>query len=318
MIAPDPARRIAGDWPAGVDGVLAEEPLARHSQFGVGGPAQWFAKVRDERTLAALLRQCDSSGVPVTMLGAGSNTLIADAGLRGLVVRFDDRHLRVLDEETVELGGGCMMPRAALDCARRGMAGLEFGIGVPGTCGASVFGNAGAFGTEIADVLVSCDVLSRSGVPRTLSSADLEFAYRHSALKGSLRDHVVVGARFRVHRDDPVAVRARTDAIQAQRKATQPYGVRSLGSVFKNPPGDAAGRLIETALLSGRRIGGAQISPKHANFIVNAAHATAADVLALVQLAHDEVLERFGVDLEREIIVLGEDSSSRAQGSPLE
>jgi UDP-N-acetylmuramate dehydrogenase len=306
MITPDHETRAYAAWSAGVDGVLAEEPLARHSQFGVGGPAQWFLKVRDAAVLAGLLQRCHETGVPVTVVGAGSNALIADAGLRGLVVRYDDRHLRVIDDGTVELGGGCMMPRAAFDCARRGIAGLEFGIGVPGTCGASVYGNAGAFGTEIADVLVSCDVLGSTGEAHSVSNADLQFRYRHSALKEMLRDHVVVNARFRVYPDDPAAVRARTDAIQAQRKASQPYGVRSLGSVFKNPPGDASGRLIEAAGLKGKRIGGAQISPKHANFIVNVDHATAADVLALVHLAHDEILQRFGIDLEREIIVLGE------------
>ena len=139
----------------------------------------------------------------------------------------------------------------------------------------------------------------------TLDGAECGFSYRHSRFKDDLRDHVVVGARLRVHADDPVLVRERTDAVQAQRKASQPYGVRSLGSVFKNPPGDKAGRLVEAAGLKGRRVGGAQISPKHANFIVNVDHASAVDVLALVAAAHDAVQQQFGVNLEREIIVLG-------------
>jgi UDP-N-acetylmuramate dehydrogenase len=203
-----------------------------------------------------------------------------------------------------------MMPRAALDCARRGLAGLEFGIGVPGTCGASVYGNAGAFGTEMRDVLIECAVVAPDGEPRTLTNAECGFEYRHSRFKGDLRGHIVTSARLRVQRDEPAEVRARTDAVQAQRKATQPYGVRSLGSVFKNPPDDKAGRLIEAAGLKGRRAGGAQISPKHANFIVNADHATAADVLALVKLAHDEVRQRFGVELEREIVLVPQDETA--------
>jgi UDP-N-acetylmuramate dehydrogenase len=289
-------------WP----GVQREEPLARHSQFGVGGPAQWFVKTGDAVTLAGLLRHCHDAGVTVTMLGAGSNALITDSGVRGLVIRYDDKRLRVIDDDTVELGGGCMMPRVAHDCARKGLTGLEFGIGVPGTCGASVYGNAGAFGAEISDVLLECDVLSPDGTPSTLDHDACGFAYRRSRLQHELRGHVVTSARLRVRRDDPATVRARTDAVQAQRKATQPYGIRSLGSVFKNPPGDGAGRLLEAAGLKGRRVGGAEISPKHANFIVNVDGTTAADVLELVRIAHDAVLRRFSVDLEREIVVLGE------------
>jgi UDP-N-acetylmuramate dehydrogenase len=295
----------AGDWLDAYHGVRAEEPLARHSQFGVGGPAQWFATTRDAAALGVLLRRCHDSGITVTMLGAGSNALISDAGIRGLVVRHDDRTLRVVDDQSVELGGGAMMPRVALDCASRGIAGLEFGIGVPGTCGASVYGNAGAFGTEMVDVLIDCTMLGPDGSAQTLDVAACGFGYRDSRLKHDLHDHVVVSARLHVHADSPALVRERTDAIQAERKASQPYGIRSLGSVFKNPPGDKAGRLVEAAGLKGHRVGGAQISPKHANFIVNVDHATAADVLTLVEVAHDAVRKAFDIDLEREIILLG-------------
>jgi UDP-N-acetylmuramate dehydrogenase len=295
----------AGEWLGGFPGVRSNETLARHSQFGVGGPARWFITTRDAAVLGELLRRCSETGIEVTMLGAGSNALISDAGIDGLVVRHDDRRLRVVDDATVELAAGCMMPRVALDCASRGVAGIEFGIGVPGTCGASVYGNAGAFGTEMADVVIDCTTLDPGGRPVVLDAAACGFAYRHSRLKDDLHGHVVVSARLRVHPDDPALVRARTDAVQAQRKAAQPYGVRSLGSVFKNPPGDKAGRLIEAAGLKGRRAGGAEISTKHANFIVNVDHATAADVLALVHVAHDAVLAGSGIDLEQEIIVLG-------------
>lgn len=309
------AERNPGAWLDREPGVLHDEPLARHSQFGVGGPAQWFAKVDSVGVLSTLLHRCHDSGVGVTMLGAGSNALILDAGIRGLVVRFDDRHLRVIDAGSVELGGGRMLPRVALDCARRGIAGLEFGIGVPGTLGASVAGNAGAFGTEMRDVVTECSALDPNGDVMTVSAAGCDFSYRHSAFKDALRGHVVTAARLRSLRDDPAAVRARTDAVQAQRKATQPYGVRSLGSVFKNPPGDAAGRLLEAAHLKGRRVGGAAISAKHANFIVNVDGATARDVLELADLAHDTVLRQFSVDLVREIVVLG-DGVPALRGAP--
>ena len=293
-------------WLAGEPGVRRNEPLARHTQYGIGGSADFFLTLHDPERLADLMPRCKQNGVPFTVLGAGSNTLVLDGGIRGLVVRMSDRHLRVIDEATIELSGGYMMPRAALDLARKGIAGMEFGIGIPGTTGASVRGNAGAFGTEIKDVMTECVSIDSDGAHHTIAGADCGFAYRHSRFKDDLLDHVIVAARFRVHRDDPVQVRQRTDAVQAQRKASQPYGIRSLGSVFKNPPGDYAGRLVEAAGLRGRRIGGAQISDKHANFIVNLSHASAADVLALAELAHDAVLQQFGVDLEREIVVLGE------------
>lgn len=302
----------ASEWLDTFPGALRGEPLRRQSQFGVGGPADWFVKVRDVDTLQRLVRGCRERGIPMTMLGAGSNALILDGGVRGAVVRFDDRRLRRVGDGRVELGAGCLMPRAALDCARQGLGGLEFGIGVPGTCGASVYGNAGAFGSEMADVLVDCTVLSPDGEERTLAAAACGFSYRHSRLQDDLRGHVVTAARLRVRPDDPSAVRRRTDEIQLKRKASQPYGVRSLGSVFKNPPGDSAGRLVEASGLKGRRHGGAEISTKHANFVLNVAHATASDVLELVRLAHDTVQRRFGVDLEREIVVLGEPAATVA------
>jgi UDP-N-acetylmuramate dehydrogenase len=300
------------EWLEREPGVRRNEPLARHTQYGIGGPADFFLTLHDPARLAELMPHCKHTGVPFTVLGAGSNTLVLDGGIRGLVVRLADRRLTVLDDTRIELSGGYMMPRAALDLARKGIAGMEFGIGVPGSIGASVRGNAGAFGTEIKDVMLDCDSIDPDGARHTLAAADCGFAYRHSRFKDDLLGHVVVAARFTVHRDDPTAVRARTDAIQAQRKASQPYGIRSLGSVFKNPPGDYAGRLIEQAGLRGRRHGGAQIADKHANFIVNLSHASAADVLALADLAHDAVLQQFGVDLEREIVVMGEPAGARA------
>lgn len=293
-------------WLDGWPRILRDEPLARHNQYGVGGPADWFLVLRDPQPLHELLPRCAEAAIPVSVLGAGSNTLVLDGGVRGLVVKLVDRRLRIPDDRTVELSGGYMMPRAALDCARRAMAGLEFGIGIPGTCGASVRGNAGAFGTEIKDVLIACDTVAVDGELHTFAAADCGFDYRHSRFKEELRDHVVVAARFYVHHDEAAAVRARTDEVTALRKAGQPWGIRSLGSVFKNPPDDHAGRLVEAAGMKGRRVGGAQISPRHANFIVNVDNASAADVLSLIAVAHDAVLERFGIDLEEEIVIMGE------------
>jgi UDP-N-acetylmuramate dehydrogenase len=284
---------------------MRDEPLARHSQYGVGGPADFYVAVRDEDALVELVTRCAANAVPLTVLGAGSNALILDGGIRGLAVRLLGKTV-VVDGDCVALGAGAMMPRVALDLARRGLAGMEWGIGVPGSCGASVWGNAGAFDSDVAGTLLDCDVLAPDGRVSTLRAADCGFAYRHSRFKEDLAGHVVLRARFATSPRDVATVRARTDAVQAERKRTQPYGVRSLGSTFKNPPGDFAGRLIEAAGLKGRTHGGAQISPKHANFILNVDHASAADVRALVDLAREVVAERFDVVLEREIVVLGE------------
>ena len=300
---------MSAEWLAAWPGVLRDEPLARHSQYGVGGPADFLLRVRGVAELAELVARCAESGVPLTIIGAGSNALILDGGIRGLTVRLLDKSVALDDATaTVAVSGAAMLPRVALDLAKLGVGGMEWGIGVPGTCGASVAGNAGAFGADVAGTLVECEVITPEGVTRRLETADCAFAYRDSAFRHQLASHVVVRGHFRVTREDAAAVRARTDAVQAERKRTQPYGVRSLGSTFKNPPGDFAGRLVEAAGLAGRRHGGAQISSKHANFILNVEAATAEDVLALATIARDEVAARFGVELEREIVLLGEPS----------
>jgi UDP-N-acetylmuramate dehydrogenase len=298
---------MAADVLAAVPGIRRDEPLAKHSQYGIGGPAEWYLEMADTERLQEVMRICGREGIAVSVVGAGSNTLILDGGVRGLVVRLTDKSWTRTGDATVRVAAATMMPRLALDLAKEGLSGMEFGIGVPGTCGASVRGNAGAFGAEIKDVLVSCRSVGPDGEIRSHDNAACAFGYRSSAFKsGNLTGHVVIGADFTVAAGDKEQTRRRTDEIQSARKASQPYGIRSLGSVFTNPPGDHAGRLIEAAGLKGHRIGGAEISAKHANFIVNADHATAADVLALVETAHQAVLERFGVDLEREIVIMGE------------
>jgi UDP-N-acetylmuramate dehydrogenase len=295
---------VSAEWLERWPGVRRNEPLSRHSQYGIGGAADFFLRVDDLASVPELIGRCTESGVAVTVLGAGSNALIQDGGVGGLALRLTCREMTVGDGE-VTLAAGTMLPRAALDLARAGMGGMEWGIGVPGSCGASIWGNAGAFGGEVASSLVSCEVVRPDGTTRWMAGGECGFGYRDSRFKNDLDGHVILRGRFVVTPDDVASVRRRTDAVQAERKRTQPYGVRSLGSTFKNPPGDFAGRLIEAAGLGGRIRGGAQISPKHANFILNIDHASAVDVLALADDARDEVASRFGVVLEREIVVLG-------------
>ncbi len=296
---------MSADWLSDWPGASRDEPLSRHSQFGIGGPADVFLSLDDLGLVGELVARCRQSELPLTILGAGSNALILDGGIRGLALRLADKDMTVADG-VATLAAGTMLPRAALDLAARGWAGLEWGIGVPGSCGASIWGNAGAFGGDVAGNLAECEVVAPDGTSRWLPAGECAFAYRDSRFKHDLASHVVTRGRFRVSADDTSDVRARTDAVQAERKRTQPYGVRSLGSTFKNPPGDFAGRLIEAAGLAGHSHGGAQISPKHANFILNIDHASAADVLTLVERARDEVAARFDVVLEREIVLLGE------------
>lgn len=298
---------MSTDWLERWPGILRDEPLAHHSQFGIGGLADFLLRVEDCAMLPELIARCAETDVPLTVIGAGTNALILDGGIRGLIVRPVDKRMQVTDGQ-VTLAAGAMLPRAALDLARRGLGGMEWGIGVPGTCGASVWGNAGAFGADVAGTLIECEVAAPDGTTAWREAGACGFEYRDSRFKKDLRGHVVLRGRFAVSAEGVEVVRSRTDAVQSERKRTQPYGVRSLGSTFKNPPGDFAGRLIEDAGLRGRASGGAQISPKHANFILNVGHATAADVLALVKLARDEVASRFGVVLEREIVVLGEEA----------
>lgn len=298
------------EWVINLDGVRLEEPISKHSQYGIGGVADALWKLDDVDRLAETIARATADSLPLTVVGAGSNALVLDGGIRGLVVKLGGRRVRV-EGDSVVVDAGTMMPRAALDLARLGRGGMEWGIGVPGTCGASVWGNAGAFGAEVATTMQECQVCARDGTTSWRAVAWCEYTYRDSRFRRG-DTSVVLRARFGVDSDDPAAVRARTDAVQAQRKATQPYGVRSLGSTFKNPPGDHAGRLIEAAGLRGRRVGGAEVSPKHANFILNTGGATAADVLELIELVHDEVLSRFGVDLEREVVLLGEPMRSRS------
>lgn len=302
------------------------EPLARHGTFGVGGPADAWIPVATEDDLLRLVRLARSSGWPLMLVGNGTNVLYADAGARGIVARMalDDWRLEPVDASHTRLiaGAGVSLPKLINDLAEQGLAGLEWGAGVPGTIGGAVVSNAGAHGACTADTLQTARVLftGKSNVHiRELQAAELDFAYRHSRFRAARRvafgddgqpvaapreriepPEIITGATFLLTRDEPAAVRERVLRYRQHRKETQPPQP-SAGSVFKNPPGDYSGRLIEAAGLKGHRIGKAQISPRHANFIVNTGGATAADVVALIALARHTVRERFGVDLELEV-----------------
>jgi UDP-N-acetylmuramate dehydrogenase len=239
------------------------------------------------------------------LIGAATNTLFAADELPGLTIKMSTARISI-DGDTVSVSAGTLMPKLAAATAKAGRAGLEFAAGVPGTVGGSVFGNAGAFGGEVKDRLQHAEVVDPQGTRQVVTAADCAFAYRDSVFKRSRDRWVITSATFATSREPPATVRARLLEVQKHRRETQPIEQRSLGSTFKNPSGDSAGRLIDACGLKGLRIGAAQVSPKHANFIVNLGGASADDVLALMAEMRDRVQERFGIELEPEIRVIGQ------------
>ena len=295
-----------------------DEPLARFTTMRVGGPADLFATVHNAHELRGLVRFARTRGLPHLILGRGSDVVIADAGVRGLVIQVRAEGSRVTDERyTAE--AGVQMARAATETQRAGLTGLEFGLAIPGTVGGAVWANAGAHDSEVAKVLESARVLDALGNEAIVPVAELGLGYRDSRFKhgdpaaDAPRD-LIVEATFRLAPADPDTIKDRLDEIRHWRQAHQPLGLPSAGSVFRNPPGDSAGRLVEAAGLKGMRIGGAAVSEKHANFIVNDQKGTASDVRRLAEQVRTAVLARHGVALEFEIEFVGDWSGWEVAG----
>ena len=289
-------------WLASLRGVERDYPLARHTSFNIGGPAEFFVEAVQPELLVA---ECHRRGVPYLLLGAGTNVLVADSGVEGLVIRCVNREWRV-DRNRVFAQAGLKMMRLARICADHDLTGFEWAIGVPGTVGGAVYQNAGCWGTELVEVLSAAEGICADGRRYHWSPADLELGYRTSALRaGSLHGAVVAGVWLDLRRGDGQAARRQMAHWVAQRTRTQPIRSKNCGSVFKNPTGDSAGRLVEAAGLKGAGEGAAQVSEQHANFIVNRGGAMAADVDRLIRRIQLEVLERFGVALETEVELVG-------------
>jgi len=280
------------------------EPLRRHVSFRIGGPADILVAPRSPEELRAVVRWLFAQQVPFAVLGQGSNVLISDRGIRGVVLKIGKGLDRVVfDGDRVTAQAGAGLPHLARDAAARGLSGLEFAAGIPASVGGAVVMNAGAHGHAMQEILVWARVLTPEG-EQTMTPAALGLAYRTSALQG--RPAVVAEVALHLQRSDREAVGRRTEEWLAQRSATQPIGPPSSGCVFRNPAGDHAGRLIDLAGAKGLRVGGAVVSDVHANYIVNAGEATAADVMALMHKVKALVAEKFGVVLEPEIRLLGE------------
>jgi UDP-N-acetylenolpyruvoylglucosamine reductase len=291
--------------PAGVE---RDYPLARLTTVRTGGPADWFARPASEAQLLELLAWADSEGLPLGLVGSGSNLLVADEGFRGLALRLDGE-LATIERcgERVLCGGGARLPSAAAKAAGWGLAGLEFGINIPGTTGGAVRMNANAYGGRLAEVLEWVDVCTAAGSERRPPES-LGFSYRSSNLGPG---EVVARASFLLAPADPARVRERLAGMRERRREAQPSGIKTFGSTFKNPEdpaagGRTAGQLLEAAGCRGLSVGGARFSAKHANFVENTGEATTADVLALMVEGRRRVRERFGIVLEPEVQHLGE------------
>ncbi|GIX48720.1 MAG: UDP-N-acetylenolpyruvoylglucosamine reductase [Candidatus Tectimicrobiota bacterium] len=298
-------REVPGDKAFGV-------PLARYTSWRIGGPAEALVAVENLAALCRLQAVARRHGLPLFVLGGGSNLLVRDGGIRGIVVllRGAFRRYRLMAEDTtalVEVGAGYPLSRLALQLGQQGWSGLEFAYGIPGTVGGAMVMNAGTSLGELGQVLVAARLLLADGRVSELPVAALGLGYRTSSYPSQA---ILLAARLRLHRGERAAIEAVMRQAYRQRQRTQPLWLPNAGSVFKNPPGVAAGRLIEAAGLKGTRIGGAMVSPRHANFIVNVGGARAADVEALIALIRQRVWQAFGVLLELEVRIVGEPACS--------
>jgi UDP-N-acetylmuramate dehydrogenase len=290
--------------PSNVRGKLTEHaPLDKLVWFKSGGAADWLFEPADLDDLAAFLANLDE-GTPVMALGLGSNLIVRDGGVPGVVVRLGKPFatVEVKRDCILECGGGASGILVASTARDAGIAGLEFLRGIPGTVGGFVRMNGGAYGREVADILVDCDVLLGDGAFITVPAADLEYSYRHSNLPEGA---IVVAARFKGAPGKPEAIGAEMDRIAHAREETQPLRSKTGGSTFKNPPGDKAWRLVDAAGCRGLKMGGAQVSEKHANFLINTGEATSADIEGLGEEVRRRVSESQGVTLEWEIQRVG-------------
>jgi UDP-N-acetylmuramate dehydrogenase len=306
-----------------------QEPMAGHTTMRVGGPADLLVTAREVPALAAAVRFARAGGIPLTVLGRGSDVVVADAGIRGLVVLSRTEGWRIEGNRLIA-EAGLPLARAATLTQRAGLSGLEFGLAIPGTVGGAVWASAGAHGADVAGVLESVTVLRPDGTETAEPASGLSLTYRDSRLKRQAEElsaagrqageplgtgasaaqlaagDLVLTATFLLSPADPAALEARLDEIRRWRREHQPLGQPSAGSVFRNPEGDSAGRLIDACGLRGTRLGGAAISSKHANFIVNEGGATASDVRRLAETARKAVAQRFGIDLTYEVQFVGD------------
>jgi UDP-N-acetylmuramate dehydrogenase len=283
------------------DFVKRAEPLAPHTWFHLGGPAEFFAEPTSVDELRTIVRRCHEEGLPIRLLGDGSNILVREEGVAGMVVRIAAPAFSqvTVGQRRITAGGGAKLGHAISTSVREGLAGLEPLVGIPGTIGGALHGNAGSHGGDIGQWTCQATVMTRTGEICQRSREELVFAYRES----SLDDLVILEAQFQLEPDDPEALTKRMQKQWIVKKASQPLSHQSAGCIFKNPRGMSAGMLIEQAGLKNTRYGQAEVSDRHANFIIADDGATSQDVLQLIEIVRDRVMERLGIELETEIEV---------------
>ena len=285
--------------------VKENESMSRYTTFKIGGNAQALIKVTNNEGLIDILEKCRENEVPVFILGKGSNLLVSDKGIEGIVIKLEGvfDQIKKLDADTIYCGAGVSLAKLCSYACEQGLSGLEFAWGIPGSVGGAVYMNAGAYGGEMKDVISSCTHIDKENKAGTFGKCQLDLSYRHSIY--SENGYVITGVTVRLHNDSSVEIRNRMNDFMNRRKEKQPVEFPSAGSVFKRPEGYFAGTLIEQANLKGKQIGGAKVSEKHAGFIINKGGATCEDVLRLIEHIQKTVKEKSGVDLECEVKPVG-------------
>ena len=280
------------------------EPLSKHTTFKIGGVADTYVKVTSLSKLSTILKECRESDIDYMIIGNGSNILASDDGYRGVVIRLDGdfRKIALVDDDTVYCGAGATLAALCKFALNNGLSGLEFAWGIPGSVGGAVFMNAGAYGGEMKDVVYSVNHLTKNGEPGRTEKDALQFGYRTSVYRQN--NAIITGATLKLRKDNPEDIHARMDDYLGRRSSKQPLEYPSAGSVFKRPAGAYAGALIEQCGLKGHSHGGAQVSEKHAGFIINKANANANDVKSLIREVQTKVYDETGYNLECELIIL--------------
>lgn len=278
-----------------------DEPMSRHTSFKIGGPASLFITPNDDDALAAVLNKCAEENIRTFILGNGSNLLISDDGIDAAVISMvrDENEINLLADGVIRCSAGVSLMKVCRFALQNSLSGLEFAYGIPGSVGGAVYMNAGAYGGEIKDVIVSCRAITPGGEIVLLNKDEMQLGYRTSVFNKN--NYVIISAEFKLEQDDPDEIKSKMDDFMNRRKTKQPLEFPSAGSVFKRPEGYFAGALVEECGLKGKRIGGAEVSRKHSGFIINAGNATARDVMDLVDFVKETVKKEKGVELEPEI-----------------
>lgn len=284
--------------------ILMNEPMKKHITFRVGGPADVLVRPT-QKELPEILKLCKECDIPYVVIGNGSNLLVGDKGIRGLVIEMTANMGDIsVEEDVITAGCGVLLSKIANCAAEHGLAGMEFAAGIPGTVGGAVVMNAGAYGGEMKDILTTATILTKDGEMQELSVAELDLSYRHSCIPE--KEYIVVEVKLRLKKGDEAAIREQMKLLRNQRVEKQPLEYPSAGSTFKRPEGHFAGKLIMDAGLRGYQVGDAQVAEKHCGFVINRGNATAADIRTLMQDVTEKVQEQFDVVLEPEVKLLGE------------